>query len=164
LSDWREQRAKAIVESVGGHVSCASGAGVLSDLSRQWFGAELFRRTCVNLDGCRVTDYELSSLDGFQRLTMLSLAQTPVTDANLIYLSKLQDVAFLDLSRTEVSDVGLLRLQGLRHLDTLLLYDTHATSQGVTRFRSPYGPIKIKMFQGQPRIQVREMTPEPKCR
>jgi uncharacterized protein (TIGR03067 family) len=73
--------------------------------------------TGLHLNGSRVTDAGLASLEGIDNIGHINLAKTAIGDAGLSHLKKMTHLGLLIVSNTYVTDAGLASLkQSLPHL------------------------------------------------
>ena len=91
--------------------------------------------TVVVLPAGSVTDTEIASLQGLNRLRSVQLNHTSVGDAGLVYLRGLSQLRDLYLSDTEITDTGLENLRGLTQLDSLWLDGTRVTDAGLVHLQ-----------------------------
>ena len=115
---------------------------------------------CVVLNGSRITDADLNSLESLDGLVDLRLDDTAVTDAGLrclpdhhglqrlslddcaiddaglAVLRDMADLRSLNLARTKVSDAGLRQIAGMTKLQFLILAGTHVTDAGISCVRA----------------------------
>jgi hypothetical protein len=131
IQNQRKQKAAAEeIEKAGGWVK--SEPTWLGKLLRD---DSLVSVTVVGLAPGSVTDTEIASLQGLNRLRSVQLNHTSVGDAGLVYLRGLSQLRDLYLSDTEITDTGLENLRGLTQLDSLWLDGTRVTDAGLVHLQ-----------------------------
>lgn len=78
----------------------------------------------LKLGDSDVTDKDLATIAGLQKLTRLSLERTAVSDKGIVGLKNLHNLQYLNLIGTRVSYTGLEQLKDLSQLNQLYLYNT----------------------------------------
>jgi len=86
----------------------------------------------VNLLASRVSDADLTNLNGLTELTHLDLNWTEVTDAGLEQLNGVPNLKRLFLHRAPITDAGLAQLKKFPKLERLYLGFTRITDDGLT--------------------------------
>ena len=120
--DGEQARAVAAIENLGGKVERdqkSPGQPVVA----------------VDLRMTDVTDTDLASLEGLNRLRHVSLSASRITDAGLMHLKGLANLRRLDLDFNRITDAGLVHLEGLTKLRRLDLRVTKVTTAGVERLQ-----------------------------
>ncbi|MGO9109399.1 MAG: hypothetical protein ACLP9L_09210, partial [Thermoguttaceae bacterium] len=106
----------------------------------RWFGTDFFHPvvwvsfSVGDLDGTRMTrisEKELSCLDGLVNLKVLDLQQQPIGNGSLAYLRNLSQLEKLDLTGTLVTDAGMEHVNRMRQLEDVDLRFTQITEEGV---------------------------------
>jgi hypothetical protein len=94
--------------------------------------AQLPRVEHLNLVASRVSDADLTNLNGLTDLTHLDLNWTEVTDAGLARLNAVPNLKRLFLHRAPITDAGLAQLRKFPKLERLYLGFTRITDDGLT--------------------------------
>lgn len=83
------------------------------------------------LEGCPVSNQELTHLESLRSLQSLDLGWTQIDDTGMCYLKHLYSLKRLNLQHTAVTDAGLRHLSKLHELEHLSLNDTSVSDAGL---------------------------------
>ena len=86
--------------------------------------------------GPDITDVGISELARLQSLRELSLDGHRLTDESLKTIEKMHDLQYLDVSDTSITDAGLEHLYNLKNLKTLYLEMNNLTPAAVAKLQS----------------------------
>ncbi len=90
----------------------------------------LSRVTGLHLNGSKVTDAGLASLEGIDNIGHINLERTAITDAGLAHLKNMTHLRLLIVSDTNVTDAGVASLKkSLPHLQVTRLSHAEIDSQ-----------------------------------
>lgn len=110
----------------------------------------------LHLHGRKVTDADLTSLEGINNIDQINLKGTAITDAWLLHLKNMTHLALLNVSDTDVTEAGVASLKkALPHLQVNYLSHAESLSQlaitnagGAVFFDDNGKPIEIRFTRG----------------
>ncbi len=136
-ADFDDQKLRAIVPAM----SQIDRVGLcLSDTGMGDAGVALLAEAnnllLLDLNSTGVTSDALASLDGFDRLEYLSVANTIVGDAGLERLAPLPNLRFLMLATTRVTDAGLAHVEKFPKLEYVGLHNLPLSAAAIGRLQA----------------------------
>jgi hypothetical protein len=127
----REEEAAAVIVQANGVAEWdknATGPAWLHDVLGEHFLRHVLR---VTLQGDKVTDRTLQSLDAMNHLEELTLVNTEFSDVGTEHFQSLRELKELHIENAKIMNVGLKAIAGLKRLETLRLYGTQITDEGL---------------------------------
>jgi hypothetical protein len=97
----------------------------------------------LKLAFCEITDKGLEWLSGLHAMQYLDLTATHVTDAGMKYLAMMENLYWLELASTKVTDVGLLELRACQRLSYIDLSNTRVTENGIRMLRNALPELHV---------------------
>ncbi|HEV8000114.1 MAG TPA: hypothetical protein VGP63_09555 [Planctomycetaceae bacterium] len=79
----------------------------------------------------------------FDLIASLHLQGTKITDAGLASLEGLNNIEHIDLEGTAITDAGLEHLRHMTHLEVLMVTDTKVTAAGVARLKKSLPHLRV---------------------